>query len=291
MQPMNAPAPRRQPLRLAGSFFLLGAALTALWLHPPPATAPVGGLSASTRSRLEQLPAPVTIRFYSLLPDPSAAPLTAFAGRAAGLLDAIQAASGGQVRITRLTSLAETNANAASADGLQAFNLDQGDASFLGLTMASGKNRETLARLQPEWEPALEYDLIRAILRVTAQPAPPKPPPVVAQPSPETLATIHRLIPDVDATSVEAASQLFHVEFLKECESAGMEMEAQINAAQQQVIQAQNGGSQAEIEAARKHLLQVQMAQTDKVKQVATRLQTRLAVFQTLKHPAANNPD
>jgi hypothetical protein len=70
-----------------------------------------------------------------------------------------------------------------------------------------------------------------------------------------------------------------------------MEMEAQINAAQQQVIQAQNGGSQAEIEAARKHLLQVQMAQTDKVKQVATRLQTRLAVFQTLKHPAANNPD
>jgi hypothetical protein len=53
------------------------------------------------------------------------------------------------------------------------------------------------------------------------------------------------------------------------------------------VTQAQTGGTPAELEAAQKNLAQVQLAQGDKIKLIAARLQTRLAVFQRLK--AAGN--
>jgi len=235
------------------------------------------------------LEAPVTIRYYALLPGSTDETLQAFAGRVAQLLNAVQAASGGKVQIASFDTPAETNTAAASADGIQAFNLDKGDACFLGLAIASGKNKESFARLQPEWEPALEYDLARAILRVAATAAPARPAPEIAKPSPEIIASINRLIPDVNATSVEAADQIFHAEFMKQCAEAGTEMETQINAAQQQVVQAQTGGSPADLEAAQKNLLQVQLAQADKLKQVAARLQIQLAVFQRMNAGATND--
>jgi hypothetical protein len=114
------------------------------------------------------------------------------------LLDAVQTASGGKVQVTRLETPADTSA--ATADGIQAFDLDQGAASFLGLTMLSGTNRETFARLDPDWEPALEFDLVRALVRVATPPPAPKPAPEIARPSPEIVASIHRLIPDVPGT-------------------------------------------------------------------------------------------
>jgi hypothetical protein len=283
-----SPTPRRHPLLLAGSFFLLGVALTGFWFHRQTPTQPTRVLSATTQTLLGQLEAPVTIRFYALLPGSSGEPLQAFAGRVGQLLDAVEAASGGKVRIARIDTPAETNAAAATADGIQAFNLNQGGACFLGLNLASGKNREALATLQPEWEPALEFDVLRAILRVAVPPAPPKPAPEVAQPSPEIMASINRLIPEVNTTTVETASQIFHAEFLKECAAAGTEMETEMNTAQQRVIQAQTSGSPADLEAAQKNLAQVQAAQGEKMKQVAARLQTRLAVFQSLKSRAAN---
>jgi hypothetical protein len=87
---------------------------------------------------------------------------------------------------------------------------------------------------------------------------------------------------------VEAADQIFHAEFMKQCAEAGTEMETQINAAQQQVVQAQTSGSPADLEAAQKNLSQVQLAQADKLKQVAARLQIQLAVFQRMKNSATN---
>jgi hypothetical protein len=287
-RPAQPQIPRRRPLLLAGAFFLLGAALTGIWFQHHQAGSGDGGLSAPTKNLLGQLAAPVTIRYYSLLPGNTDETLQAFAGRVAQLLNAMQAASGGKVQIASFDTPAETNTAAASADGLQAFNLDKGDACFLGLAIASGKNKESFARLQPEWEPALEYDLARAILRVAATAAPAKPAPEIAKPSAEIIASINRLIPDVNATSVEDADQIFHAEFMKQCAEAGTEMETQINAAQQQVVQAQTGGSPADLEAAQKHLAQVQLAQADKLKQVAARLQIQLAVFQRMKAGTTN---
>lgn len=268
--------------------FVLGLALAGAWFHHRSAAAH-GGLSAPTRQLLAHLETPVTIRYYSLLPAGSAdETLSAFAGRVAQLLNAVQTASGGKVEITRVDTPSDANSTAAGADGLQAFNLDKGDACFLGLAIASGKNKEAFARLQPEWEPALEYDLTRAILRVSATAAPARPAPEVAKPSPEIIASIKNLIPDVNAVSKEQADQIFHAEYLKQCGEVGAETEAKIQAAQQQVVQAQANGSEADVEAARKNLLQVQLAQGEKLKSLAAQLQTQLAVFQRMKTEATH---
>jgi len=175
------------PLVLAGLAFVLGIALTGIWFHRLHAVSESAGLSVSTKNMLGQLGAPVTIRFYSLLPAGSAdEALQAFAGRVAQLLNAMQTASGGKIQLANLNTPAETYAAAASADGIRPFNLDKGDACFLGLAIASGKNSEAFARLQPEWEPALEFDLVRAIQRVSATTAPARPAPEVAKPSPKS---------------------------------------------------------------------------------------------------------
>lgn len=284
------PEIRSRPLLLAAIFFLLGVVITGIWFHHRQTGGNAGGLSTTTKNLLGQLSEPVTVRFYSLLPAGSAdEPLQAFAGRVGHLLDAIQAASGGKVQINSIDTPAETNANAASADGIQAFNLDKGDACFLGLTIVSGKHKESFARLQPEWEPALEYDLIRAIMRVAAVPAPAKPAPEIARPNPEIVAAINRLIPDVKTASMETADQVFHADFMKQYADVSAESETQVSAAQQQVIQAENSGSAADIEAAHNHLAQVQAAQADKIKQLAANLKIEMAVFQQMKAGATNS--
>ena len=60
-------------------------------------------------------------------------------------------------------------------------------------------------------------------------------------------------------------------------------MEKQIQAAQQQLSEAQNGGSEAEQQAAMKHLQQVQLEQGEKYKQIAAQLQIQMAVFGQMK--------
>src|ERR1017187_10469995 len=123
-------------------------------------------------------------------------------------------------------------------------------------------------RPKPEWEPSPEYDRAGGLARVAAVAAPAKPAPEIAKPSPEIIASINRLIPDVSVVSVEQAGQIFHAEFVKQCGAVGAELETQVNAAQQQVVQAQNGGSGSDLQAARQHLQQVQLAQGEKLKKL-----------------------
>ncbi len=287
--PAPTPATRRSPLVLVAIAFGLGIGLTSFWFHQSQAGKAGGALSEADKNLLSQLPAPVNIRYYSLLPAGSAdASLQAFAGRVMQLLDAAQIAAGGKIQLASVDTVAETNATAASADGLQPFNLENGDACYLGLAIASGNNKEALARLQPEWEPALESDLVRAILRVAAAGAPPKPAPEIAKPSPETIAAINRLIPDVSAVTAEQASQIFSAEYLKQVGVVGAEMEAQVNAAAQLVVQAQASGSAADLETAQKKLAQAQVLQGEKLKLLAANLQIQLAVFQQLKAGSVN---
>jgi hypothetical protein len=268
--------------------FVIGAVVAGVWVQRQHAGSTRAELSPATKTLLAGLPASVTIHYYSLLPAGSTGEaLPAFSGRVQQLLDAVQAASDGKVTVSSTTTPSDASATAASADGVQAFNLDKGDACYLGLAIASGKSKESMARLQPEWEPALEYDLARAIARIAAGNAPAQPAPEVAKPSPEIIASIKTLVPDVNTVSVEQASQIFHAEYLKQCGEVGAEAEANIQAAQQKVVEAQAGGSAADLEAARKNLLQVQLAQGEKLKALATQLQTQLAVFQRMKDGTA----
>jgi hypothetical protein len=304
--PNTSPAPDRQAdrpsgrraLMLAPILVLLGVALAGIWFkYVKPGTGRLAAgpgdirLSDYTREQLNRLRVPVEIRFYAVLP-PESAPesLRDFSGRADRLLSEFQGANESQIRVVRNLSTATTNVDAASADGIQAFNLEKGDACFLGITVASGGRKEVLARIQPEWEPALESDLARAILRVTATPAnsiarQAQNPPI----SPETTNVIRRLIPDVPNTSLEEGSQRLRGAAAGELVAAGAEAEKQLELAKQQLADAQNSGSEAQQQAALKHLQEVQFEQTEKIRAIAARLQEELGVFEQMKTATPGN--
>lgn len=288
--PAAGPPAGRAPF-FALATFLLGAALTLAWFEygkNGSAGRNTNPLSGDTLERLRQLNSPVQIQFYSVLPPGSAAPaLQDFSQRVEHLLSEVQNANPAKIQVVTNNSASEANADAAAAGGLRPFNLENGAACFLGITVASGRQTESLAQLRPEWEPALPYDLARAILRVTAEAAPP----VAAKIVPITPAVsneVLRFIPDLKAASPEDADRIFHQDFVSQCAKAGAEMEAQINAAAQEVVKAQAGASPADLEAARKKLQQVQLEQTEKLKEVAAHLQLQLAAFQQMKAAATN---
>ena len=285
----------RRTLILAPALVLLGVVLAGIWFkYSKPAAgwllAGSGGarLSDNTREQLRQLNSPVEIRFYSVLP-PGSAPgmLQDFSGRVDRLLSEFQNANDSKIHVIRNVSTSGADADAAAADGIHPFNLDKDDACFLGITVASGGRKESLPQLQPEWEPALEFDLARAILQVTAAPAAA----IVkasAPVSPEVTNEIARLIPNLKGTSLEDGTRILREAAFEAFTTTGAQMEDQIKAAQQKLSEAQSGGSEAEQQAAMKHLQQVQLEQGEKYKQIAARLQVELAVFGQMKAaPAA----
>lgn len=297
MKPSSAntpPAVDRQPVRppgrrtliLAPALVLLGFALAGVWFKYGGGAVSRHELASTTSGLLRQLNSPVELRFYSVLP-PGSVPKTLqdFSGRVDRLLSEFQSASDGKIRVTRNVSASGAGADAAAADGIRPFNLEKGDACFLGITAASGGRKESLPRLQPEWEPALEFDLARVILQVTATPASP----VVrtsAPVSPEVTNEIVRLIPDLKGTSLEDGTRILREAAFREFSTTGARTEEQIKAAQQKLSEAQSSGSETEQQAAMKHLQQVQLEQGEKYRQIAARLQDELAVFGQMKAAA-----
>jgi len=273
----------RRNLILAPVLVLLGVVLAGVWFkYNKPAAgwllAGSGGprLSSNTRE----------IRFYSVLPTGSAPePLQDFSGRVDRLLSEFQGVNAGKIRVTRNVSTSGANADAAAADGIRPFNLDKGDACFLGITVVCEGRKESLSQLQAEWEPALEFDLARAILRIAATQAS-----VIVRAStpvsPEVTNEIVRLIPDINGTSLDDGITTLREAAVNKFSEAGTEMEKQIQAAQQQLAKLQNGGSEAEQQAAMKHLQQVQLDQAEKIKAIAARLQAQISVFEQMKTAA-----
>lgn len=288
----------RRWLVLAPMLVLLGAVLAGIWFKCGQTGTSwfakgQGNISLSDRVRdeLGSLRAPVELRFYAVLPPDSASEsLRDFAGRVDNLLTAFQGANEKQIHVVRNISTADTNVEAASADGLQAFNLEKGNACFLGITVASGGRKETLARIRPEWEGALPFDLARAILQVAGAPATAgagqsQKPPV----SSETTNIVLRLIPDVASTSLEEGARILRNAAVQEIMAAATEADSQIQLAKQQLADAQNSASETQQQAARKHLQEVQFQQTEKIRTIAARLEEELSVFQQMKTTAAGN--
>jgi hypothetical protein len=246
--------------------------------------APAIVLSAKTRAVLGRLDAPMEIRFYDLLDAATVSnSVTAFAGRAGQLLAAYQQQAGGKIKVTSVNSQSNPNANAALADGISAFNLDQGDACFLGLALVLNGKKETLPHLSPEWEQALEPDLTRAIARLldaTHFPAASMAVPLI---NTNAIQEVKALIPDLAAVSVEAGKQMLQDAALKDFTAAAKEMQTQIKEAEQRLSQAHNGGSDAEQQAAMKHLQQVQAEQTEKLRDIAAKAKAQSDSFLQLK--------
>jgi len=126
----------------------------------------------------------------------------------------------------------------------------------------------------------------------TRQPAEPavnvnrSPRPLVANHPPVDAAAIEQVkeaIPNFASVSLEDGTQILREAALKQFMATTKEMDAQVKQAEQQ---AKDSPSTAEQETARKHLQQIQAAGTEKLQQIAARLQTQIAALQQLKGAA-----
>ena len=275
---------------LALSFFVLGAVLSALWFlrvaQRDTTAQPVPGpaLSSSTLTILNGLESPVEIRYYALL-DPKTVSelLPPFADRVDRLLWMFERESGGKLKLTRQNKPSDSASRAAAADGIEAFNLDKGDACFLGLAVVCGDQKESLAKLSPDWEPALESDLSRAIARVASAKPPSKVVSSAAPLDPDAAKEVRSAIPDLESVSVLEAAQRLREAALKEFQTATAEMDKLVKEAQRRVSEAERAGSELERQAALKHLQAVQAEQAHKLQRIAAQLQAQITALEQMK--------
>ena len=278
--------------------FLLGIAVSALWFcanakrgsgaaSQETGDSPTLRLSDSSKAALNRLDSPLEIRFYAVL-DPATVSdsLTAFGGRVDRLLSTYQQAADGKIKVTRVDSPSNLNPNAAAADGIRAFNLDKGEACYLGLALTYKGRKESMPHLSPEWEQALEPDLTRAIIRLLDSPQPITVPVATSQINTVAVQEVRALIPNLATVSFEAGREILQDAALKDFTAAAKEMETQLKEAGQRLTQAQNGGSEADQQAAKQYLQQVQAEQTEKLKQIAAKSKAQIDTLQQLKASA-----
>lgn len=267
--------------------FALGLAVSALWSqrasHPVPGGQTSPELSESTGKVLEHLTQPVEIRFYSLL-DPSApASLAAFAQRVDQLLSVYQQRANGKIVLTGLSTQTNTSPDAALADGIKGFDLDKGEGCFLGVALSCAGKKEVLSQLSPEWEPALEADVTRAIQRVNESAARGQ---VAVGATPigaDVVEQIRQRIPNLDSVPLNEAIRSLREDSIKEFTTAAAEMQTRVQEAQARLVQAKNGGSAAEQDVAMKGLQAAQAEQARRLKEIAANSQARIEAAKQLK--------
>jgi hypothetical protein len=233
---------------------------------------------------LKRLDAPVEIRFYSVL-DPASVPnsLPAFAARVDQLLAEYQQTANGKIVVTRFKSPSNATSTAASADGIRPFNLDKGDACYLGLTVVQKDHKESLPQLFPEWEQALESDLTRAMVRLIDMNLPARSATGMSATDKAAAEEVKQAIPNLASVSLEEGTRILREAALKELKAAANEMETQVKEAQQRLNLAQTGKSEADQQAAMNHLQRVQAEQGEKLKEIAARLKAQTEAWQRLK--------
>ncbi len=126
-------------------------------------------LSDGTRKLLGKLEAPVRVRFYFNAGDENVpVPIRAFAARVEDLLREFRAASNGKILIEKLNPQPDSDAeDSANVDGVEAQVAPSGEKFYLGLAVSQADQRIAIPALAPDRERLLEYDLVRAIGRVT----------------------------------------------------------------------------------------------------------------------------
>ncbi len=126
-------------------------------------------LSRGTRNIIDNLPEPVTLKFfYSKQTATDYAQTRAYAGRVRDLLREYAARSHGKIVLEEIDPEPYTPAeDEATSNGLTAAPTDSGDVVYFGLV---GSNRidgkEAIAYFTPDREPYLEYDISSLIYRL-----------------------------------------------------------------------------------------------------------------------------
>lgn len=250
------------------------------------------GLSEATKSVLQRLETRVEIRFYSLLGGTrTAEAFEDFTGRVEGLLTAYQRAAGGKIGVTRITTADRDAKAAALSDGLEPLTIGRGEQGYLGIVVEARQEKVALPRLLAEWEPALEFDLSRAIARVSGGPTTVPASPVLNPAPVDSVSAdeVTRALTNLAALSLEEATQKLREAALDEFKTAVSEMQVKMKEAQQRLAEARGRSSESEVQTATKQLQQLQSEHSESLAQISRRLQARIATLERLK-PALSQP-
>jgi ABC-type uncharacterized transport system involved in gliding motility auxiliary subunit len=130
-------------------------------------------LSEGTRAILAKLDTPVRARFYVTRVEdatPETVYLSNYARQVEDLLDALRAAARGKLIIERYNPSPDSDAeDSAKLDGIDGRPMPPyGEPFYLGISFSQLDAKVALPFLSPTRERLLEYDLIRAISRVTS---------------------------------------------------------------------------------------------------------------------------
>ncbi|HEX3797299.1 MAG TPA: Gldg family protein [Verrucomicrobiae bacterium] len=128
-------------------------------------------LSAGTKAILAHLDTPVKIRFYYSSGDnesPDTIFFKTYAQHVSDLLQEYKQAGHGKIIVEQYDPKPDSDAeDSARLDGVEGQPLPTGEKLYLGLSVSQVDTKEAIPFLDPSRERLLEYDLSRAITRVT----------------------------------------------------------------------------------------------------------------------------
>src|SRR3974390_318276 len=131
-------------------------------------------LSDATRNVVGKLSEPVRIRYYFTRSD-EAVPIQVrvFARRVEDLLSEYKSVGGDKIVLERLNPEPDSDAeDQANLDGVESQVTPAGDRFYLGISVSQGDRKTAIPALDGNREALLEYDLTRAITRVSTKDRP-----------------------------------------------------------------------------------------------------------------------
>ncbi len=257
----------RQPRNLSGG-------------TPPPHTVT---LSESTAAVLSHLREPLQIRYYALFSeDQPAEAWLQLTTNTDQLVAEFERLANGKLIVTRIRNWTPENTKNAAADGVTAANLTQGDPVYFGFTLTQANRKEALPQVSPQWAAALEFDLARAIARVSH---PPEAPAINRSPKEtafqnEAEAAVKRVLPDSAAITLEEGIQKINAASLQEFRQIVEEMNAAIAQAEPLI---KTADSESAKESALQKLRELRAGYEAKAREVAPRAQAQIEAWTRLK--------
>ena len=126
-------------------------------------------LSEGTRKILRGLDSPVKVKLYiSRGEQAMPLPLRGFARRVEDLAQEFKSIAGANLVIEKYNPLPDSeDEDAAQLDGVEPQQLFSGEQFYLGLTVSQLDRKQAIPALSPQREKLLEYDLARAVARVS----------------------------------------------------------------------------------------------------------------------------
>ncbi len=147
--------------------------------------------------------------------------------------------------------------------------------------MSCKGQKESLSRLVPQWEQALEPDLTRAIARAIEDRTP-VPSAAVARADAKSLEAVRRTIPNVETVSLEDGTQMLRDASLAQITRTVAEIDSAVKAAERS-LQSQENPSDASRLAAQDKIRKIQAEGTEKLKETAQNARAEIAALQQLK--------